>query len=186
MKNVMLIHGYNGVPKIYTYFKQELEEKGYNVIIPEFPTRIDITVDGFFEVLDRYKNYFDNELIVIAHSIGNPMFVKYVSNNNANIGLFISLAGFGKAFITDRREDLNNAIAPTTITKQEQENFIRLVKNRYSIYSDDDHIVPFEILEEFPTLINSKALLIKGIGHMGKKSGLEKLPQVIEIINNIS
>lgn len=186
MNNVMLIHGYNGVPKIYTYFKQELEKKGYNVIIPKFPTRTDITVDGFFEVFDRYKKYFDSELIVIAHSIGNPMFVKYISNNNLSVGLYISLAGFGKAFITDGREDLNNAIAATTITKQEQEDFIRLVKNRYSIYSDDDHIVPFEILKEFPTLINSKALLIKGIGHMGKKSGLETLPQVIEIIDNIS
>ena len=28
-------------------------------------------------------------------------------------------------------------------------------------------------------------MLIEGIGHMGKKSGLESLPQVIEIINNI-
>ncbi len=67
----------------------------------------------------------------------------------------------------------------------EKENFINLVKERWSIYSNDDHIVPYSILEEFPKMINSHPMLIKGIGHMGKKNRLETLPQVIEIIDNI-
>ena len=82
MKNVMLIHGFNGIPKIYGYFKEVLSEKGYNVIIPKFPTRTDITIDGFFQMFDKYKNYFNDELIVIAHSIGNAMFIKYIIENN--------------------------------------------------------------------------------------------------------
>ena len=59
-----------------------------------------------------------------------------------------------------------------------------LVNSKYSIYSNNDHIVPFEILDKFPKTINSKPLLIENIGHMGSKSGLEELPQVVEIINN--
>ena len=55
---------------------------------------------------------------------------------------------------------------------------------RHSIYSDNDHIVPFELLEEFCQDIDSEAMLIKNIGHMGKKSGLEELPEVIKIIDN--
>ena len=27
MKNVLLIHGFNGIPKIFEYFKEELEER---------------------------------------------------------------------------------------------------------------------------------------------------------------
>lgn len=162
MKNVMLIHGFNGVPKIYTYFKQKLEEEGYNIIIPEFPTKTNITIDGFFKVFDKYKAYFNNELIVIAHSIGNAMFIKYISKNNLNVGLYISLAGFAKAFITEGRDDLNTAIAPITISMEEKEKFISLVKARYSIYSDNDHIVPFEILQEFTKIIDSKDMLIEG------------------------
>lgn len=184
MKNVMLIHGFNGVPKIYDYFKEVLSVKGYNVIIPEFPTRTDITVDGFFKVFDKYKSYYNNELIVIAHSIGNAMLVKYISKNNLNVGLYISLAGFGEPFITEGREDLNNVIGPTSVSNTEREKFTNLVKQRWSIYSDNDHIVPYSILEEFPKMINSHSMLIKGIGHMGKKSGLKTLPQVIEIIEN--
>ena len=184
MKTVLLVHGYNGVPKIFNYFKETLEKQGYNVIIPVFPTKTDITIDGYFKVFDEYKNYYNDELIVIAHSIGNPMFIKYISKNNFNVGLYISLAGFARAFINEGRDDLNSVIAPTIITHEEQSNFKNLVNSKYSIYSNNDHIVPFEILDEFPKVINSKPLLIENIGHMGSKSGLEELPEVIDIINN--
>ena len=39
MKNVILVHGYNGIPKIYEWLKNELEKLKYNVILPEFPPR---------------------------------------------------------------------------------------------------------------------------------------------------
>lgn len=184
MKNVLLVHGYNGIPKIFNYFKETLEKYGYNVIIPNFPTRTDITIDSFFKVFDEYKKYFTNELIVIAHSIGNPMLIKYVSKNNLDLGLYISLAGFAKAFVNEGRDDLNNTIAATSITAEEQETFKTLVKEKYAIYSNNDHIVPFEILENFSNVINSKPLLIPNIGHMESKSGLEHLPQVIDIITS--
>lgn len=185
MKNILLIHGYNGIPLIFSYFKEELEKRGYNVIIPEFPRKTDISIEGFFEIFNKYKKYFNNELIVVAHSIGNPMFVKYVSKNNFNIGAYISLAGFGRPFITEGRDDLNSVISLIKIDNIEKEKFTKLVRNKYSIYSDNDHIVPLELLEEFSSDISSESILIEGIGHMGSKSGLDKLPKVIEIIDNI-
>lgn len=56
MKNVLLIHGFNGIPKIFEYFKNILEEKGYNVIMPDFPVREEITIEGFFQYLIIIKN----------------------------------------------------------------------------------------------------------------------------------
>lgn len=185
MKNVLLVHGYNGIPKIYTYFKEELEKAGYNVMIPEFPTKTEITIDRYYNVLEKYKEYFNDDLILIAHSIGNEMVIKYICKNNLNIGLYISLAGFAKPFIVENREDLNNVIAPIKINYEEQIKCTNLIKNRYSIYSDNDHIVPYKILEEYCEVIASKPMLIKGIGHLGKKSGLEKLPEVIDIIKQV-
>ncbi len=38
-RNVFLIHGYNGIPKIYAWLEKELRKMGYNVIIPEFEPR---------------------------------------------------------------------------------------------------------------------------------------------------
>ena len=81
MQNILLIHGFNGIPKIFQYFKEELEKLDYNVIMPEFPVREEITVERYFEILDKYKEFFNENLIVVAHSIGNPMFIKYISKN---------------------------------------------------------------------------------------------------------
>lgn len=56
MKNVFLIHGFNGIPKIFLYFKKELEEKGYSIDgighmgkksgLEELPQVVDIVVNG--------------------------------------------------------------------------------------------------------------------------------------------
>ena len=170
-KNILLIHGFNGIPKIFLYFKEELNKKGYNIIIPDFPTKSDITLNGYFAVFDKYRDYFDENIIVIAHSLGNAMLLKYLCINNLTIKGYISLAGFGESFITEGREDLNTAIKETTISEEEKEKIVSLIKNKYSIYSNDDHIVPYYLLENFPKLINSKSVLIPNLGHMGTKSG---------------
>jgi predicted alpha/beta hydrolase family esterase len=184
MKNVLLIHGFNGIPKIFEYFKMVLESKGYNAIMPNFPVREKITIDGYFSVLDMYKEYFNNDLVVIAHSIGNPMFIKYISKNKYNIGEYISLAGFSKYFYNEGKDILNEKIKISVLNKTELDDVISLVSKRYSIFSKDDHIVPYDILKSFCNEISSIPILIDGIGHMGNRSGLEELPIVIDIVLN--
>ncbi len=60
MKNVLLVHGFNGIPKIFEYFKRELEKENYNVILPEFPVREEITVERYFEIFDKYSVLIKN------------------------------------------------------------------------------------------------------------------------------
>lgn len=184
MKNVLLIHGFNGIPKIFQYFKEELQKSDYNVIMPEFPVREEITVEGYFKVLDRYKEFLNENLIVVAHSIGNPMFIKYISKNGLKVGKYISLAGFSKDFFNEGKDVLNEKVKLTILTDKELNDAKTMINEKYSIYSDSDHLVPFELLEQYCKDINSVAIPMKDIGHMGKKSGLEKLPKVIELIEN--
>lgn len=184
MKNVLLIHGFNGIPKIFEYFKEELEKLDYNVIMPEFPVREEITVEGYFAILDKYKDFFNENLIVVAHSIGNPMFIKYISKYGLKVGKYISLAGFSKDFFNEGKDVLNEKVKLTILTDNELNDAKKLINEKYSIYSDSDHLVPLELLEQFCNDINSMAIPMKDIGHMGKKSGLEELPEVINLINS--
>lgn len=98
---------------------------------------------------------------------------------------YISLAGFGEPFVNEGRDDLNNVIALLRLTDEELAKVPKLIGKAYSIYSDDDHIVPFDILKKYPTIIGVEDRFIPGIGHMGKKSGLEELPEVIDIVKEI-
>lgn len=182
MKNVLLVHGFNGIPKIFEYFKEELEKNDYNVIMPEFPVREEITVEGYFNVFDSFRNYFNEDLVAVAHSIGNPMFIKYISQNEFKIGKYISLAGFSKDFFNEGKDVLNEKVKLTILTEKELNDAKVLINEKYSIYSDSDHLVPLELLEQYCSDIKSVAIPMKDIGHMGKKSGLEKLPEVIDLI----
>lgn len=182
MKNILLIHGFNGIPKIFEYFKEELEKEDYNVIMPQFPIREEITVEGYFEILDKYKELFNENLIVVAHSIGNPMFIKYISKYRFKVGKYISLAGFSKDFYNEGKDVLNEKVKLTILTDKELNDAKILINEKYSIYSDSDHLVPLELLEQFCDDIDSDAIPMKDIGHMGKKSRLENLPKVIELI----
>lgn len=185
MKNVLLIHGFNGIPKIFDYFKEELEKKDYSVIIPNFPIREEITVDSYFVILDKYKDIFNENLIVVAHSIGNPMFVKYISKNQFKVGKYISLTGFSKYFFTEGKDVLNEKVKLIILTDKELDDVKTLINEKYSIYSDSDHLVPFDLLEQYCKDIDSVSIPMKDIGHMGKRSGLVKLPKVLDIITNI-
>ena len=69
-------------------------------------------------------------------------------------------------------------------SEEEIKDIINLVDKRYSIFSKEDHIVPYTVLNEFSNEIKSIAIPIDGIGHMGKKSGLEELTEVINIVLN--
>ena len=182
IKNVLLIHGFNGIPKIFYYFQKELEIQGYNVIIPNFHVREELNISAYFKVFDIYKDIINEDLIVIAHSIGNPMIIKYICKNNLKIGLYISLAGFAEPFYVEDKDVLNQVVKPLSINDEERSKIANLINEKYSVYSDNDHIVPFKILKEYSSIINSQPVFISGIGHMGNKIGLEELPEVIQII----
>lgn len=180
---VLLVHGYNGSPKIFEYFRDVLRRDGYEVVIPNFPVREEITLDRYLNVFDEYSDKINENTIVVAHSVGNILTLKYLCLNNIFIQGYISLAGFGEPFMTEGRDDLNKVLAPLRLTNAEKDKLPRLIGKSYSIYSDNDHIVPFQLLQEYPKIIGAKAIMVPGIGHMGSKSGLEKLPEVVELVS---
>ena len=130
-KNVLLIHGFNGIPKIFYYIEKELESQEYTVIIPNFPVREEINISTYFKVFDMYKDIMNENLIVVAHSIGNPMFIKYICKNNINIGLYISLAGFAEPFYVEGKDVLNQVIKPLRISDEEKSKNINLINEKY-------------------------------------------------------
>ncbi len=183
MKTALLIHGYNGTPKIFQYFQNKLEKMNYQVVMPSLPTQQSISFDRWESELRKLK-IPANISILIAHSVGNEFMIRYCAKHNTEVELYVGLAGFVESFTHDNRDDLNKVIAKMQCSEQDINKFKELAAIRYAIYSNNDHIVPYDILQNFPKKILAKSVMIPNIGHMGKKSGLEKLPNVIDIIKH--
>lgn len=181
MKTALLIHGYNGIPKIFEYFKSALEGMGYRVVMPSLPTQQEISFGGWEHELGKL-NIPQEVSLLIAHSVGNEFMIRYCAKHCLRAQLYIGLAGFVESFMHDNRDDLNTVIAEMQCSDQEVDKFKDLATMRYAIYSDNDHIVPYGILQNFSQRISADPIMIPEIGHMGKKSGLDELPEVIDIV----
>lgn len=185
MKNAFIIHGFNGdtTNTFGPWLKQELEKRNYNVFMPHFPIRSEATFVGWEKVLNEYKSYITQDSIIVAHSIGNPFIIKYLAKNNLKIKLYISVAGFCDLFQVPDRPDLNNAFELFKVSNEEIEKVKLLTDKRYSLYSDNDHVIPFDILKSFIHKLNSNEVFIPGVGHMGNRDNISSLPEIIEILD---
>ncbi len=180
--NIILIHGFNGIPKVYNWLQEELSKKNYNVIIPEFPPQEKCNYSNWSKILDKYTTEFNEKAIVIAHSIGNEFIIKYCYKNKIKMKMYIALAGFAKYFECEGKDILNLALKDFQVNKTEIEYLKEMETEKYAIYSNNDHIVPLNILKEYPKGINAIPIFIEGIGHMGKKSGITKIDEIIKLI----
>lgn len=184
MKTAFIIHGFNG-DTTYTFgpaLKEYLTNIGYEVIMPNFPIRSDASYEKWSKILDEYKHLFNENTIVVAHSIGNPFYIRYIYDNNLKSKAYISVAGFCDLFTVDGREDLNLAFKDFAINETHINYLKESVPNRYSLYSNNDHVIPFNILESFIAKTGSIPVFIEGVGHMGNRDNISRLPQIEEII----
>jgi predicted alpha/beta hydrolase family esterase len=75
MKNrVFIFHGTEGYPEEnwFPWMKKQLEAKGCEVIIPQFPSPpiVAAKISEWFDVLNDYMERMDEDTIIIGHSLG--------------------------------------------------------------------------------------------------------------------
>lgn len=181
IRKVLLVQGFNGTPEIFKTFKAQLEAFGCEVALPDFPVREEISVEKYFEAFERYSDFFGEGCAAIGHSIGNGMLLKYLAAKGKSLDRFVSLAGFAKQFYVEGKDVLNEKTALLNLSEQELSHARESIAESFCIYSNNDHLVPFETLRDFPKLIGGMDIFIENIGHMGHKVGLTELPGVAEL-----
>lgn len=72
MRNVLIFHGTGGYPgeNWLPWLKKELEKLGCKVYVPQFPTPEGQSLRSWLEVLKDYKQYINEQSILIGHSLG--------------------------------------------------------------------------------------------------------------------
>lgn len=157
------------------------KENNIDYHFPKFPIRSEATYEGWENILNSYKEkgIFNNESIVISHSLGTQFIPKYLAKNNTKISKYISVAGFVNY---KGREDLENILKRFQPTDNEFKKCQTLVDNIYSIYSDNDEMNSIDKLERYADKLSANKIFIKGSGHFNPKSGITGIEELNKII----
>jgi len=178
MQNVFIFHGVGGSPdeNWFPWLKNELSSRGYNVVIPQFPTPEGQTLKNWLKVLDKYSEFINEDTILIGHSLGVPFALNVVERHKVKAAYLV--AGFyGKA---------GNDFDPGMVTFAQREfdwSKIRENCENFTVYhSDNDPYIRIEKAQKLAEKLNTKVTLIPNAGHINQGSGYTKFEKLFEDI----
>lgn len=170
MTNVFIVHGTGGSPKgnWFPWLKKELEKLGCRVFVPQFPTPQGQNLIGWLKVMEEYKPYFDEDTIVVGHSLGPAFLLSIIEKLNTPIKAAFFVAGFAGLLNNRPFDELNK----TFVTKSfNWEKIKRNCRTFYVINSDDDPYVPLVKGRDLAKHLDTKLIILKNAGHINKESG---------------
>ncbi len=188
-KNIFILHSLNGdtLEMWGKDVKQIFEEKGIQVMMPNFPIRAESKYEKFKDILETYINNgkLNENTIVIAHSIGNPYFIRFCKELNYIPNSYIAVAPGAVYEYPSSRNDYIVEVKKQAYLKQDFLDYVKNnVKSKYCLYSDEDD----NNIEKFTRFIedtDSKGIYLKYYNHFDGYHRIYKIPELIDLINNL-
>lgn len=180
MKNAFIIHGATGNPQEnwIPWLKEELEHLGYKVHTPQFPTPDGQNYDNWISVIETYLKDFNEDTLLIGHSIGATFCLAILEKLDIRIAKTILVSGFvGKLNISF--DEINETIAERMYDWQKIKNN----SHRFAIYhGTDDPYVPDDKAVELATKLSTKVVMVFMGGHLNLDAGFNTFPTLIREI----
>lgn len=176
-----IIHGAYGNPdgNWFPWLKKELELLGHEVIIPQFPTPENQTLDNWIKVFREYFPKINSDTIFIGHSLAPAFILSVLERIDIKIKACFFVAGFVGLIGKEEFDIINN----TFITKKFNWSKIKENCGRFYIYnSDNDPYVPLSKGEELANRLDSKLIIVDNAGHFNEDSGYKEFPKILEDI----
>ena len=189
MNNIFILHSLNGdTIKIWGLdVKDKFEERGIDVIMPEFPTRAESKYERFSAILTEYldNGTLNNNSIVIAHSIGNAYFIRFCEEKKFMPKSYIAVAPGAVYEYHSNRTDYIVEVKKQAYVKKEEFDYMKsLTCDKYCLYSDEDD----NNKEKFTRFIddtNSKGIYLKNYNHFDGYNNIYEIPELISLINEL-
>lgn len=146
MKRVVIVHCWDGDPEYcwYPQTKKELEEKGFEVVVPEMPETGTPKLSLWLPKLQQVVPDPDEDLYLVGHSAGVITIMRYLEKleDDQKVGGVVFVAGFTEDL---GFEELKNFfVQPIDFEKIKSK-----AKNFVAIYSDNDPYVPLKFGDIF-------------------------------------
>ena len=188
-QNIFILHSLNGdTLKMWGQeVKKIFEKKGIKVIMHEFPIRAESSYEKFENILEYYitNGQLNNNSIVVAHSIGNAYFVRFCKEKKYEPKVYIAVAPGAVYEYPSARTDYVVEVKKQAYVKKDVFDYMKnLSCKKYCLYSDEEDNNQ-EKFTRFITDTDSKGIYLKGYNHFDGYHNIEKVPELIELINNV-
>jgi len=183
-KTVIIVHGTMGKPEgnWFPWLKRELEKLGVKAIVPRFPTPDGQNLASWLAVLDKYQEDFDENLILVGHSIGPSLILQKLQRLNKPICAAILISGWQGMTGLQEYDELNETFFKGPF------NWEKIKANAGKIvmfHGADDPYVPLAMAKELASKLDVKLNVIEKGGHLNAETGYLKFPEVLETIKGL-
>lgn len=173
---VFIFHGTEGHPgeNWFPWLKNELEGKGCEVIVPQFPSPpvVAAKISEWFEVLKSYMDEMDENTVIIGHSLGGVFTLRVLEQLNQPIkaGFLVGTPIGAKPILNYERDVAFSGFDFNW-------DAIRKNSKHFEVYqSDDDPYVGLANGQELAEHLGVKLNFIPNAGHFNTKAGYTAFP----------
>ena len=210
----LILHGSfgNSQENWFPWLKQQLENQGHSVVVPNFPT------DDWDELekhgakanknqtLPNWLATFKTQVIpnidpskpisLAAHSLG-PLFTLHALKTfDLKVDTAVYVAPFlnrlpniakpidigARTFYLDTANKPENQIDGSLPINLDFNKLKNQIKTAYALYSDNDPYVPTQQSLDFAQAINAKPIQIKSGGHLNATAGYNEFPKLGKLL----
>lgn len=180
MKTAFIFHGTEGYPEEnwFPWLKEKLETKGFNVIVPQFPSPpiVPAKIAEWFDVLKNYKQDINEDTVIIGHSLGGKFLLRILERLENKIKV-ASFAGTPIGIPPIANNERDNAFTGNDFNWET----IRKKADNFIIFqSDNDPYVGLNNGKELAKNLGVELSFVPNAGHFNKKAGYTKFEELWE------
>ncbi|MFH0961911.1 MAG: alpha/beta fold hydrolase [archaeon] len=181
-KTALIIHGTAGSPgeNWFPWLKGELEARGFEVFVPQFPTPENQLPENWFEIFDKYRGKLGPESILIGHSLGGAFLLRALETLQTKVkAVVIVAAPVGVLPIKYYETDSPFIGKPFDWGK------IRASAGKFLVFhSENDQYICLGNGEKIAKELGVQLTLIPGGKHLNGEAGFLKFDKLLERIDS--
>jgi len=152
----------------YPWMRTILEQQGYFVVAPKFPTPAGQSYDSWKAVIKSYLDKFDSETIFIGHGIGGTFALRLLEESSVQVhGLFL-VASYTEALGHVGYDRVNETFIKHTFDWEKIKNNVLTIK---IFAGENDPFVPVSLTNNLAASLETEINTIPQGGHINKASG---------------
>jgi len=186
-KRVFIIHGWHGYPNEgwFPWLKQELENKGFEVHVPEMPETDVPVISKWINHLNKIVKNPDKETYFVGHSIGCQAILRYIEKleNGIKIGGAVLVAPWmtlDENTYKEEGEEGRKIAKPWIETSIDFSKILNHTDRFTVIFSDNDPYVPLQNATIFEEELFAQTFIEYNKGHFSGEDNIKELPIVLE------